>query len=118
MKDANTCLTPERLSVTCAVTLTVAGPVEVLIAVGLKVKLTKTGGWVSEASAGSAATIASDKKKNVLAELRTKLQFPHADMATPPETQSMSGTCLSRHAYPKMGAEHWLVFRGMRQTIA
>ena len=52
--------------------------------VGLKVKLTKTGGCVSCPNAGTAATMASKSKNTVLADFRTKLQFPHAAMPEPP----------------------------------
>jgi hypothetical protein len=50
------------------------------MAMGLNVKLVNTGGVVSEASVGSAATAARDSRKKVLTELRAKLQRPHADM--------------------------------------
>src|SRR5258708_16816523 len=76
--------TPERLSVACIVTVTLAEVVVVLTDIGLNVKLVKTGGCVSEASAGSAAMTARNSTNRVLAKFRAEFQFPHADMRLPP----------------------------------
>src|SRR5579863_1141896 len=63
--------------------------------VGLNVKLTSTGGCVSCPNAGTAATMASKNRNSVLADLRTKLQFPHADMPEPPVKRAPCGITIA-----------------------
>src|SRR5258706_274352 len=97
-KSTSTAATPERLSVTCAVTVTVAELVVVSTAIGLNVKLVSTGGCVSCASAGSAATEARSSRDKILTEFRAKLRCPHADMRLPPAACLLSDSILQSKA--------------------